>query len=289
MNYFLFVTANLNEKEAFEKYFKRETEKYISGKTYYLGEFGKYKAAYIHIDEQGVSNPAAIPLVGELIRSLRPAAVVMVGIAFGVDDNCQKIGDVLVSKKILPYDSQKILESSTYYKETPKDVGFQLLNAFGNSDDWKYTDSHGRKPNIFIGAVLTGSRLINNYKYRAKLLSDFKEYEPIGGEMEAYGIYSVCKLHGISEWIIIKGICDWGFKKDNPNKEFDQKEAAQAAVDFCYTVFNRKGVFDGLIDPPQEFENYPQKYAQFTTENTGKIGNQHVLNIGTFNGNISLH
>jgi hypothetical protein len=33
----------------------------------------------------------------------------------------------------------------------------------------------------------------------------------------------------VTEWIIVKGICDWGYKKDNPNKETDQKMAASAA------------------------------------------------------------
>lgn len=245
---FLFVTANSHEKAAFKKQFISNGEKYILGKTYYYGHFGMYKATYIHIDEQGVTNPASTPLVGELIREIKPVAVVMVGIAFGSDEEKQKIGDVLVSKRILPYDAQKFLETTTYYKETPKEVGFQLLNAFNDCENWRYLLDHSKQSAVFVGSVLTGSRLINNYEYRTKLLEDFKEHGPIGGEMEAYGIYSMCKLHGISEWIIIKGICDWGYKKDDPDKETHQEIAANAAADFCYHVFNRKGVFDGLVD-----------------------------------------
>lgn len=248
MGTFLFVTANSHEKAAFKRHFISDGEKYILGKTYYYGHFGMYKATYIHIDEQGATNPASTPLVGELIREIKPVAVVMVGIAFGSDEKKQKIGDVLVSKRILPYDAQKFLETTTHYKETPKDVGFQLLNAFNDYENWRYLLDHSKQSTVFIGSVLTGSRLINNYDYRTKLLDDFKEHEPIGGEMEAYGIYSICKLHGVSEWIIIKGICDWGYKKDDPDKENHQEMAAKAAADFCYHVFSRKGVFDGLVD-----------------------------------------
>ena len=71
-----------------------------------------------------------MPLVSQLVHDLSPVAVIMVGIAFGVNEQKQKIGDVLISDKILPYDSQKILENKTEYKEVPKEVGFQLLNAF---------------------------------------------------------------------------------------------------------------------------------------------------------------
>lgn len=248
MGTFLFITANSHEKAALKKHFISEGEKYILGKTYYYGRFGMYKATYIHIDAQGVTNPASTPLVGELIREIKPAAVVMVGIAFGSNEKKQKIGDVLISKRILPYDSQKFLETTTHYKETPKDVGFQLLNAFNDYENWIYLLGDLRQSSVFIGSILTGSKLINNYEYRTKLLDDFKEYEPIGGEMEAYGIYSMCMLHGVSEWIIIKGICDWGYKKDDPDKEIHQELAANAAANFCYHVFNRKGVFDTLVD-----------------------------------------
>lgn len=288
MGIFLFVTANLHEKAAFEKYYKCDTEKYILGKTYYLGRFGMYNAAYIHIDEQGPTNPAATLLVGELLRTLKPVAVVMVGIAFGADEKKQKIGDVLVSKRILPYDAQKILETGTHYKETPKDVGFQLFNAFGNSDNWEYFLDSKKKATVYIGAILTGSRLINNYKYRAQLLKDFKEYEPIGGEMEAYGIYSVCRLHGVAEWIIIKGICDWGYDKNNPHKENDQRVAANAAVDFCYNVFKRNGVFYELAEQVKGNGLNQQSHNKFMTMNNGVAEKQTVFNIDTMNGNISF-
>lgn len=247
MNIFLFVTANEHEREAFEAKFIRQENKYILGKTYYLGQFGLYPAAYIHVDEQGVTNPASMPLVSQLVNDLSPVAVVMVGIAFGVNEQSQKIGDVLVSDKILPYDSQKILENKTEYKEIPKEVGFQLLNAFKEYREWLYYLPNSELSMVYIGSILTGSRLVNDYKYRSQLISDFVDYKPIGGEMEAQGIYAMCKLHGVTEWIIVKGICDWGYKKNIPNKEEDQIIAANAAVEYCFHVFSRDGVFESLI------------------------------------------
>jgi nucleoside phosphorylase len=248
MKRFLFITANENERDAFEKKYIRRETKYFKGKSYCLGMFGNYPAAYIHIDEQGVTSPAAMSLAGELARELRPVAVVMAGIAFGADENTQKIGDVLVSDKILPYDSQRILEGKTEYKEIPKEVGFQLLNAFREHREWVYYLPGALRSNVIVGAMLTGSRLVNNYGYRSKLIEDFAVNKPIGGEMEAQGVYSACRLHGIAEWIIVKAICDWGYNKENPNKKLDQITAATAAVDFCLHVFLRDGVFDHLME-----------------------------------------
>lgn len=279
MNLFLFVTANEHEREAFETTFIRQGEKCILGKTYYLGQFGLYPAAYIHVDEQGVTNPASMPLVSQLVYELSPVAVVMVGIAFGVDQQKQKIGDVLVSDKILPYDSQKILESETQYKEIPKEVGFQLLNAFREYREWTYSLPDSKQSTVYIGSILTGSRLVNDSKYRQQLINDFREYKPIGGEMEAQGIYSMCKVHGVTEWIIVKGICDWGYKKNIPDKEENQIIAANAAVAYCFHVFLREGVFETLIKSNKNIDN----------DNNSNMGNSQIINISgdNYNDNAS--
>jgi len=277
---FLFVTANEHEREAFEEKYIRRGKKYILGKTYYIGMFGGYPAAYIHMEEQGVTNPAATPLVDKLVTELHPVAVVMVGIAFGTDENTQQIGHVLVSDKILPYDSKKILEDKTKYKETPKEVGFQLLNAFREHREWVFELPNSEKSIVHIGAVLTGSNLINNYEYRTKLLNDFAENEPIGGEMEAQGIYSMCRLNGVAEWIIIKGICDWAYKKDNANKESDQSLAAHAAVDYCFHVFSRDGVFASIVRDNDSNSTTVEPIVPITMFQTGSNNVQ----IGTVSG-----
>ena len=274
MNVFLFVTANEHEREAFEAKFIRQESKYILGKTYYLGQFGLYPAAYIHVDEQGITNPASMPLVSQLVHDLSPVAVIMVGIAFGVNEQKQKIGDVLISDKILPYDSQKILENKTEYKEVPKEVGFQLLNAFREYREWIYKLPDSEQSMVYIGSILTGSKLVNNYEYRLQLISDFEEYKPIGGEMEAQGIYSMCKVHGVTEWIIVKGICDWGYKKNTPNKDADQIVASNAAVAYCFHVFSRDGVFESLIKSNKKIND----------NNVSSMGGPSIINITNISG-----
>src|SRR6266705_194824 len=46
--------------------------------------------------------------VQKAIASLKPGAVLMVGIAFGVDDQKQAIGDVLVSQQLSLYELQRV-------------------------------------------------------------------------------------------------------------------------------------------------------------------------------------
>ena len=94
---------------------------------------------------------------------------------------------------------------------------------------------------------------------------------------------TISRIRGISEWIIIKGICDWGYNKNNPNKENDQEMAANAAVDYCFHVFSRSGVFDELLnssnrnidvkDTNSETKNNfsPQKKGQENSEIEKKL------------------
>ena len=257
--HFLFVTANENEKVAFETKFTCRGINYVKGAPYLYGKFGNYAAAWFHMPSQGTSNADATILCGDIIKEVCPFAVIMVGIAFGADESVQKIGDILVSKYILNYDSRKERGELSIYKETPKEVGFHLLNAFRSYGygtlkwDYPLVAKESERFRIFEGAILTGSALIDDYDFRKKLLLDFSQYEPIGGEMEGYGIYSQCRLNSVSEWIIVKAICDWGHNKQNTQKDKWQKVAADSAVNFCHCVFslrggNGKGIFDDLIN-----------------------------------------
>ena len=230
----------------------------MKGTPYFYGTFGNYSVAWFHMPSQGTCNPDSTLLCGKVIEEVAPIAVVMVGIAFGANENKQKIGDILVSRIILNYDSRRVRSNSTEYKEIPKEVGFQLSNAFStNASEWQYPFKTNvrDKYKVFSGAMLTGSALIDDYDFRKKLLTDFSEYKPIGGEMEAYGIYAQCRLNRVGEWIIVKSICDWAYDKQNPQKNEWQKTAADSAVNFCYYVFslrggNDKGIFDDLANVP---------------------------------------
>ncbi|NLZ73761.1 MAG: hypothetical protein GX905_08110 [Bacteroidales bacterium] len=257
---FLFITANENEKNAFETKFVRRDVNFVKGAQYAYGDFGNYTVAWFHMLSQGVSNPDATILCGDIIEEISPVAVIMVGIAFGANESTQKIGDVLVSKSILNYDSRKEREGVSQYKENPKEVGFQLFNAFSSFSSsghlvWNYPSGvEGNKRfRIIEGAILTGSVLIDDYNFRKKLLTDFQDHNPIGGEMESYGIYAQCRSKGVAEWIIVKAICDWGYNKQNPEKDKWQKIAADSAVSYCHSIFSLRGgdgrgIFDDLIN-----------------------------------------
>lgn len=96
----------------------------------------------------------------------------------------------------------------------------------------------------FLGKIATGGLLIDHAVF-VKLLAKSPDYKDIiGGEMEAWGLYQAVEGTAFqSNWIVVKGICDWGFGKGDDW----QPLAAAAAADLAYFVFSAADVFPNMV------------------------------------------
>ena len=77
---------------------------------------GSIKGARIFMvqSEMGAGGPGGSTLtINEALRDLSPSAVIMLGIAFGIDETKQKIGDILVSRQLELYELQRVGTSSS--------------------------------------------------------------------------------------------------------------------------------------------------------------------------------
>ena len=83
--------------------------------------------------------------------------------------------------------------------------------------------------NVQFGLVASGSKLLNNDDAVEEI--KIKQPEIIGGDMEIAGVVSACERNK-KDWIMVKGICDWGKNKDTTHKEEDQRLAAGNASEF---------------------------------------------------------
>lgn len=226
----LIVTVTKVESEAVIHVFREATgkapwPKSIGDRLYH--DLGEVKGVHVFmaLSEMGAGGlGASQQAVQKGVDALRPSAVIMVGIAFGVNEQKQAIGDILVSRQLWLYDLQRIGTAEIIPRGDKPHASTWLIDHLRGADlYWK-----GAK--VRFGLVLTGEKLVDNLDYRDQL----KQFEPeaIGGEMEGAGLYVACQDSKV-DWILVKAICDWADgSKGGPNKDSHQATAAHNAASF---------------------------------------------------------
>ncbi len=207
--------------------------------TYTIGKMGIYPVVHVHT-EKGNSS---ILVTEDTIKKWSPILLIMVGIAFGKDKRKQKIGDVLISEGIIQYEPSKIVNGKYIHRGNIVSSGKVLFDRFNSCNEWMYKLEENSYSNKITGKILSGEKLIDDKAFKEKLLAAFPE--AIGGEMEGSGVYLSSFHNNINEWIIVKGICDWGVNK-SANKLANQKLAIEAAVSLCEQVLSIKYTFSTL-------------------------------------------
>jgi len=201
-----------------------------------LGRFGKvYPSSVYHVrSKMGSDTPGGSAITAySALTELRPQRIIMVGIAFGVDEHRQKMGSVLVSETIKPYDLKRIgtrvkngrrLRTVEFRSgETPCTHNLVLLfkavrkarQDVGNYD-----------PPITFGPILSGQTLVDNKAFRDRLRTQLGY--AIGGEMEGAGFWAAA--HSCpTGWVIVKAICDWADGNKGVDEDARQAQAARNA------------------------------------------------------------
>jgi len=189
--------------------------------------------------EMGPGGPSGATLtIEEGIRLLNPSAVIMVGIAFGISEGKQHIGDILVSKQLIPYDLQRVgINSNNEYEIFLRDdrpsASHRMLQRFRAGANYWQTP-----PTVEFGSLLSGAKLIDNQDFRDQLLR--LAPEAIGGEMEGSGLYAAAHRKKV-DWIVIKAICDWADGNKYQDKKQRQQRAAENAARFTVSVLEQGG------------------------------------------------
>lgn len=211
--------------------------------TYFLGEFGNYLAIHVQCGTMGsISRDSSITTISEAITLFKPKIALMIGIAFGVDDVEQNIGDVLVSECITPYNFKKIQNGNDIIRTNDAPASKLLINKFKNALGWEFLLKEDVKAKYIVAPILSGEELINDVKRRDELVEEKPTAK--GGEMEGIGLYSASD--GKCEWILVKGICDFADGNKDKNKEGNQILAMQSAVSLCIEVFSSKTAFSSI-------------------------------------------
>jgi nucleoside phosphorylase len=170
------------------------------------------------------------------IEDLDPQLVLAVGIAWGAkEDQGQSIGDVLLSHQVQMGSPAKLTDGNVTLRGARPEMSATPIKLIESTARLQFPDLK-----VHTGVVLSRDDLFDTLDLRNKFRDSLPE--AVGGEMEGQGIYeAICDLNANVQWLIVKGICDWGYKKNvnQAEKETNQKTAATAAARLCATAIQK--------------------------------------------------
>jgi nucleoside phosphorylase len=160
--------------------------------------------------------------------------VIGVGVCYAFDSEKHKLGDVLVSDKIVDIANIKFTRGKIEDRGQVLDVFPQLYAMFCQDCDNEYMVTDTRESKVYSGEIASYSSLMNDRVMRNR----FQKAHPkaIGGEMEGGVLLDIERKRKIKGVIVIKGVADYadGYK----SKEW-QYTAAMAALNYTKTKLLR--------------------------------------------------
>ncbi|NOC84559.1 hypothetical protein GS620_14195 [Ruegeria sp. HKCCD6428] len=197
----------------------------------------EYTQKLVHIRTSAGSlgvNSAGM-ILPNVLRELDVNYLVSAGICFGLKPEkdgqpYQKYGDVLISTAMQDYETERVGEVKINRGERlPASPGLlqaaRIARAQFDEADFS----------IHEGVVLSGQKLVDNEDLVKELRSTFAE--AIGGEMEGNAV-AAASLYKGRQWILIKGICDWGMNKEDGWQSIAASRACKLAVKAIVTLLS---------------------------------------------------
>lgn len=154
-------------------------------------------------------------------KYLLPTAIVSLGICFGTQEKENKLGDVIIAKKVYPYFVGSKINNEELYvvDDNMFNMSYDLSNEIQSLiDNNQFSELIF---NVDFENYMTGEAVISSEKARNKF-NNITTQKIYAGDMEGYGLFRECNDNGCNiPCIIIKSICDWGIEKnfDEQNEE----------------------------------------------------------------------
>ncbi|MDJ0697700.1 hypothetical protein [Mastigocoleus sp. MO_188.B34] len=193
-----------------------------------------------------MANVDAALLVSHVIQHWHPNAILLVGIAAGVDPEKQKLGDIVVGSDIYYYERGKLTpvgkrpEPFMYRADATLWNRIRAVPAWTPPNTLLSPDSTSANPQILYGVIASGEKVIANAIVRDEIIAGHRKIQAI--EMEGYGFSAgVWQSFDPIHHLVIKAICDFG--DENKGDDWHTYAASVAAG------FTKHFLLDKPLDP----------------------------------------
>lgn len=197
---------------------------------HYLQEYSRTAGqciAHLRTGAGSMGVLSAGSILPDALKELKPDHLISAGICFGLKPEKdgkphQSLGDVLCATSIQDYETVR-QGAKIKLRGDKLPVGPNLLQAMRiarqqiGQVDYQY----------FEGQILSGQKLVDDEEFVKNLRNTFSE--AIGGEMEGNAV-ATASVFKPWQWILIKGICDWGMEKEDGWQQIAAERACKLAV-----------------------------------------------------------
>lgn len=185
-------------------------------------------------------------LTYRLIAEYNPKYLVMTGVCGGRESKNVKVGDVIVPKKVIDYQSGKMTEDGfKYYLSSENIDGEHIQHAQTIIENaLKAIEKTGRKGiglRPHFRTMACGNLVVNKEGFLEGEIAKFDD-EIVGVDMESYGFIRAQKLsyNKDSKALIVKAVMDLTEGKSDKNKNFAAYVSAQVVKYLLEAWFLRK-------------------------------------------------
>lgn len=174
------------------------------------------------------------------LQETSAASIIAVGIAFGVDENRQAIGDILISRAVHLYDEGTVVDDPMdryryrYDASSIVRATERWVDRFRSAAEViPPSDLGSPPPRVHVGRLLAGGARIESAAFRDHLVERVGTdgIPVVGGEMEAAGVSAACAAVG-SSWVVVKAISDFADVQSRSRIKETRQMAAESAARF---------------------------------------------------------
>ncbi len=218
------------------------------GSFYDLGTLGSNRVCAVKTEVGALGSGGTTRNAHHYFAATQATGLVCVGMAFGISRQQQRIGDVLVSESVFPYDVRKVLPRNPtgwagflrarWRREASWLYTYENASTYPSKRDLQqifrqHQDRRSLGYSVQFGCLLAGSAKIASGAYRDELVRQCLDSAPslIGGEMEGVGFLSLARRTNPS-WIIVKGITDFADEKQRGDVQANRRQACANASSF---------------------------------------------------------